>query len=145
LSMVLDEGPGGQTLRQILQRYDTEHGTTFLQQAHDLATRRLWTSADRIKAQIIDNAISPEYLRLGAIRQTSRLLSKPLVRNVGKVVPGAAFLGGATDSRPKDTGEIKPKTAPGSDDQQDPTFKQKHPSPESTFPDMTNAPPQENR
>lgn len=122
LRLVVDEGPQGQTLRQVLQAYDTEHGTDFYRRASDLATKRLWTAADRVKAQVIDNMLKPQYLRLGVIKQASRIIGKQLVRGTGQIVSGGSALT-APSKKPK----VDPETA----------------APEELFPGMTNAPPQE--
>lgn len=110
LRMVIDPGPTGQTLRQVLQTYDAEHGTDFFRQASDLGIKRMWTAADQVKAQVIDNMLKPQYLRLGVIKQASRIIGKRIVRGTGQVIPTLAG-SGALGKRPKKDAETE-ETAP---------------------------------
>jgi hypothetical protein len=126
LRMVNDPGPQGQTLRQILTAYDAEHGTTFMQQASNLGTKQLWNAADRVKAQVIDNALKPQYLRLGVIKQGSRMIGKQAARLAHHAVPATGGIRGMVDNHPKRVQE-----------------EQQEPAPEQMFPGTTNAPAQE--
>lgn len=126
LRAITDPGPTGQTYRQILSAYDTEHGTDFLNQATTLSKKQMWSASDKLQWQLIDNAMTPRFVRMGAIKQGSRFLAKPLVRGAHNAVSAVAGVRGMVDNHPKRVKE-----------------EQQEPSPESMFPGTTNAPPQE--
>jgi hypothetical protein len=100
--------------RAILEAYDAEYGTNFLQRARELSMQREWAGSAAEDAVTIDNILVLRQRRPGAIKGASRFLAKQGARvtnrYAGPVAAGAtaAFEGAILSGRRKRLVEESP-------------------------------------